>query len=753
MKKWTLIINALLCFLIAMGISGCTETDKETPKGIEGTPIHYNNENTKQGYVITKRIEIPSCDNAIILDGQIITANKGKGKWIIKNLNREDGTIISEKELVSESTDGRLMPSGKESAFFLLRMPEDDRNTDIYQIVDNKEVLRIGVIEMSDVPESSELPYVENIATADGGITYAWYKVNILAKDTGLKRFEDAADYIHYDTNRIYVIDESGKVKGYAHEPERIVMSGTDGDSFLLFGQQDGNWFLEKVDADGNLSDKKEAFGAGFLGDVTNSQYQFDGEELWYVREGGIWKYSPETGSNERMLNMANYGILQSEVKCFRVVPQGFFFVTCNENGGTYHEIMLGEKNKETIIVAGVGFGNYPEIQNAVADFNIMQDMYQVELVDYLDGNLNYDDALSKMNLDILRGNLPDMMVVSSPLDASVYAGKGLLCDLYEFMGNDEEMPKSAIVSSLLKAYEENGKLYSLMPGFAIKSAWGLERDLGNDQGKTFQEFRDFLNGGNGKRTIYGFSADEPALVTLATALMDDFVDWESKTCSFDQKEFQELLDFVANECKQKKYVSSGNGLVKDIRDGRVTITMGNLYSVGDYIIQRKLYGEDITFAGMPSGTGSGTALFAVGAKVAISSKSKNKDFAWEFLKYYCMKGMEGRQYFPITSKQLDEYLKAAQKSQMVTDEFGNEIKQPLAYYYDGMQSYEVYEASEKECNSLLELINIADRKFEYHPEIMKIIQEEADSFLVGDKTAEAVSEIIQSRVNLYLKE
>lgn len=753
MKKWILIIKMLLCLLIAVGFSGCAEGDKEIPKGIAGTPIHPDNENTQTGYVVAKRIEIPFCDNAIILDGQIITVSKESGKWIIKSLNREDGAILSEKELISESTDGRLMPSGKERAFFLLRTPEDDRNTKIYQVGYNKEVLLVGDIDISDIPKSSELPYVENMVTTDDGTTYVWYKVNILAKDSGLKRFEDAADYIHYDTNRIYVIDANGVVKGYAHEPERIVMSGTDGNAFLLFGQQDGKWFMEKVDTDGNLSDKKEAFGAGFLGDVVNGQCQFDGGELCYVREGGIWKYSTETGSNERILSLANYGIRQSEIKCFQVVQDGFLFVTCNENGSTYLEVLMGEISRETITISGVGFGNCPEIQDAVAEFNAMQDGYQVKLVDYLEGNLNYAEALSKMNLDILRGNLPDMMVVSSPLDASIYAGKGLLCDLYEFMRNDEEMPKSAFVPSLLKAYEENGKLYSLMPGFAIKSAWGLERDLGKDSGKTFQEFRDFLNGGNGKRTIYGFSADEPALVTLATALMDDFVDWESKTCNFDQKEFQDLLDFVANECKQKKYVSSGNGLASDIRDGKVTITMGNIYSVGDYVIQRKLYGDNITYAGLPSGTGSGTALFAVGAKIAISSTSGNKDIAWEFLKYYCMKGMEGRQCFPVMSKQLDEQLKSAQDSQTVTDEFGNEIRQPLAYYYDGTQQYEVYEASEKECSSLLELINSADRKFEYHPEIMKIIQEEADSFLAGDKTAKAVSEVIQNRVELYLKE
>ncbi len=357
------------------------------------------------------------------------------------------------------------------------------------------------------------------------------------------------------------------------------------------------------------------------------------------------------------------------------------------------------------------------------------------------------------MNLDILRGNLPDMMVVSSPLDASIYAGKGLLCDLYDFMKDDKEMPRSAFVPSFLKSYEENGKLYSLMPGFAIKSTWGAKSVLGTNQGKTFQEFRDFLAGGNGKRSIYGFSADEPELVMFATALMDDFVDFEAKTCSFDKEEFQELLEFVAKDCKQRKYVSSGNGLAKDIRDGRVTITMGNIYSVGDYIIQKKLYGGDISFVGMPSNSGSGTAMFAVGAKIAISSKSENKEAAWSFLKYYCKKEIKDRYYFSVLGNKLDEQLKSARESHMVTDEFGNQKKQVIAFYYDGTQQYEVYEAAEEDCDAVKQLIKLADQKFEYHPEIMKIIQEEAESFLAGYKTAKEVAEVIQNRVELYLKE
>ena len=95
------------------------------------------------------------------------------------------------------------------------------------------------------------------------------------------------------------------------------------------------------------------------------------------------------------------------------------------------------------------------------------------------------------------------------------------------------------------------------MPGFAIKSAWGKVSELGSKNGKSFQEFRDFLKGGNGKRTVSGFSADESALVVLTTVLMDDFIDWEKGACYFDGEEFYHLLDFLSKDYKGYEYVPS----------------------------------------------------------------------------------------------------------------------------------------------------------------------------------------------------
>ena len=384
MKKLQMVFPYLFIIFIFLTLAGCAEKNESERKGIEGKPIEFGEKNKGTGYVITKQCDIPKNDLATILDNRIILAKREEDGWNVISVNRTDGSVISEEKLSSESFDGYLTPSGRESAYLLLRASDDARSTNIYLINGDEGISRIGDIELSDIPKSPELPFAENIVTTNDGVTYAWYKVNVLAKDTGLERFKNAEDHIHYDTNRIYVIDKNGRVKGFAHEPERIVMSGTNGKDFWMLGQGEKSWFLEKVDAECNLSERQEAVGASFLGDVQSGQYQFDGNELYYVRDNSVWKYYPATGANEMIMNLANFGMTRDDVKCFQVMQEGFCFVIGNGEGGAYYEIAQGETNRELLTVSGVGFGNCPELQDAVAEFNRIQENYQVELVDYL---------------------------------------------------------------------------------------------------------------------------------------------------------------------------------------------------------------------------------------------------------------------------------------------------------------------------------------------------------------------------------
>ena len=64
-----------------------------------------------------------------------------------------------------------------------------------------------------------------------------------------------------------------------------------------------------------------------------------------------------------------------------------------------------------------------------------------------------------------------------------------------------------------------------------------------------------------------------------------------------------------------------------------------------------------------------------------------------------------------------------------------------------------VYEADDRDIEAVNLLIELADRRSEYHLEIQKIIDEESQAFFKGVKSADEVALIIQSRVQLMLNE
>ena len=55
--------------------------------------------------------------------------------------------------------------------------------------------------------------------------------------------------------------------------------------------------------------------------------------------------------------------------------------------------------------------------------------------------------------------------------------------------------------------------------------------------------------------------------------------------------------------------------------------------------------------------------------------------------------------------------------------------------------------------DKLLEAIDRTTRTTSTNDEILKIVTEQAEAFFAGDKTAEEVAKLIQSKANIYVNE
>lgn len=107
-------------------------------------------------------------------------------------------------------------------------------------------------------------------------------------------------------------------------------------------------------------------------------------------------------------------------------------FCSCKSRGNN-EELVTDEKKK---IVIGVYFLSR-EISNQISTFARENEDYEVvvkEYMNYSEDELSDDkDLYYQLNLDIISGNIPDIMIFNSDMPIEHYISKGILSDLTPF--------------------------------------------------------------------------------------------------------------------------------------------------------------------------------------------------------------------------------------------------------------------------------------------------------------------------------
>ena len=129
----------------------------------------------------------------------------------------------------------------------------------------------------------------------------------------------------------------------------------------------------------------------------------------------------------------------------------------------------------------------------------------------------------------------------------------------------------------------------------------------------------------------------------------------------------------------------------------------------------------------------------------AITAKSEHKEGAWAFLESFLASEDSASSFFPTRKDLLTE--KAADAVKPDSSGAGMAIS-----YADW--EYDFHTPTREEVELTLRLIEAAKPvSFTEAGEVLGIINEEAEGYYQGQKTALEVAEIIQSRVRIYVNE
>lgn len=441
------------------------------------------------------------------------------------------------------------------------------------------------------------------------------------------------------------------------------------------------------------------------------------------------------------------------------------------------------------VITFGIPYANN-SWQEKINDYNENIEDYQVETKFYEDQEEIDEDALS--------GNLPDVLLMSSAggsFGELNLADKEALCDLYEFIDNDEAMSRENFIPQILENAENmfDGHLYTIPRTFYLDIPYAAKTKFVGDIEEwnfdTYLELLENMPEGMGLTEYYKEDMPDTKYNRLGNFYFDNWVDFENAECDFASDSFIRFLEY----CNKAPMVDVGEDYVytppteKEQREETVKLYRryiddlalfytGGIGAYSNYLIMKEgeFGGEPVRILGTPELDGSTGVTIDGHDYLAINKTSENKELAWDMVRYfisdeYYRDKTNNYSGFPVTYSGLEMLKQNEMQPQNNKGVVGLEDDSYTGYYYfagyneDGTDNVMllgvVTEEIADEVDALIASAEFAEGSsrgnvsFEVMNEFYNIGYEEIDRYFYGECTAEQCAEAMQSRLSIYLSE
>ena len=378
-------------------------------------------------------------------------------------------------------------------------------------------------------------------------------------------------------------------------------------------------------------------------------------------------------------------------------------------------------------------------------------------------------DAADRLLLDMKSGEGPDIL-----LDYSVYGQfnrDGILVDLNPYIDGDKGLDRNQYFDNVLRAFEDDGKLYQMPMTFEISALVGDKAVLGELSGWTANEFGNKLNqlpeGMN--PLLYFFDSTIAELPLNSVGILQHFlyrdmlhyVDYGKEEVYFDSDDFRTLLkaakdatpatseETLRNLWSDYAETSVRNPFFDMMEERICAITPVDLDGLYSYAPLTKLCGGNAEIIGWPVSGGNGIAARAL-SSVGISAFSGAKEEAWDFVRFIMsseaqMDLSSGRDSCIFVNRECED---ASLQKEIENYDKSMEPYAGDPAYIAAMPRYDQDMAS-----AFTKLIESVSSRICKNPTIMDIIREETPAYFDGSKSEEEVSRIIQSRASTLIAE
>ena len=520
----------------------------------------------------------------------------------------------------------------------------------------------------------------------------------------------------------------------------------------LLFDED--SQFLHKIDVEKGIISKDDTISLALSLDV-NKLIVID-NQYFSSDNNGIIQYDLSGNTFTDVLSWGRSGMPQSDSIVFRILRKDIiivYYTTPDERQGIALITKNESENVRVFITIGTVFsGGITDISDVIDRLNKANDHITYVLKDYTalaetKTEAGYDGdeisaAIKMMNLDILSGKGPDILVDRGFLPMRVYEKQGLLIDLGNYLSGEEYGTDQYYHNALFAFQNADKSVYQIPTQFSVVGmAVPVGVALENVNGWTITEFDEWCNkvSKEGRPAFKSFEEKIYAVGNFVRFDAGNYIDYGSQKASFQKQDFYDLLSFV------NKY-SEVEGNYEDTLVHEAWIS-----NITDYCRHASYMKSMITLLGYPSANANAPAI-SIPYTLSVMSSSIDKALAWDFIEECLTEEgqsemlIQESQYLPVSKNALHDYL-----AKILEDD--PEMKKNIETFHWFYRDGETVLPTMEERDAFL---NIIDRA-QFYPamsyQLTDIITEELQPFFEGQKSSEMVAEIIENRLQTWLNE
>ena len=473
---------------------------------------------------------------------------------------------------------------------------------------------------------------------------------------------------------------------------------------------------------------------------------------------GKVYQYDINTQEITEELVWMNCNVEEEKVEEIFALQDGRLVAYLND--------YYGESNGEIVALTKMKRSEAPQKQvltlgtfeadmalmRMVAKFNRENNEYQIEVKSYYDSYLqdgitieSKEDAYTQFHLDLVSDNCPDILNIEYS-ELKNYAEKELFEDLLPYLEKSDAID---IGEEFLQSYTFDGKLVALPKTVKIRTIVGSKEELGDREKWSLEEMMDYFEMHEAKDVM---KADSYQLLECCMLFhMSSFVDWKHGTSDFSNQDFYRILEF----CKRNGRPEGEpyHAILDNVEKQSELLYDISVDCVTDLNLLEQIYeAEGYTFIGFPTSDGScGNVFEERGGGFGIASVSEQKQGAWEFIEM-CLK--EKTQFsFETTFDGLmisnENRARYFEEAVALGEDMSNGERVVMATYGD-LNAYYPIAADVINIETLFASAQVPSG---YDAYIMEILKEEAKDYFEDSKTVEEMAEIVDSRVEIYLRE